>query len=98
MGHGLNLTIEEQKNIRTAILFLRNKVGGLKPLSKVLGFEARTLMNVTMGRATSPTMAFRIARFAKVGVDDVLTGRFPAPGTCPYCGHVPAKGDDERER
>jgi hypothetical protein len=42
-----DLTAEEQKNVRTALRFLR-----------------------------------------KVTVDDVLTGRFPAPGTCPHCGHM----------
>ena len=31
-------------------------------------------------------IAFRVARLAKVGVDDVLAGRFPPPGTCPHCG------------
>ena len=38
-------------------------------------------------RPATPTMAFRIAKLAGVGVDDVLAGRFPAPGTCPQCGH-----------
>jgi hypothetical protein len=35
----------------------------------------------------SPTMAFRVARLAGVGVDDILTGKYPPPGTCPLCGH-----------
>jgi hypothetical protein len=30
----------------------------------------------------------RIARFAKIGVDDLHAGNFPAAGTCPHCGHV----------
>jgi hypothetical protein len=25
------------------------------------------------------------------GVDDVLAGRFPAPGTCPHCGHTESR-------
>ena len=40
----------------------------------------------TARRAASPMVAFRVARFAGVGVDDVLTGAFPPPGTCPHCG------------
>jgi hypothetical protein len=32
-------------------------------------------------------MAVRVARLAGVGVDDVLSGRYPAAGTCPMCGH-----------
>jgi hypothetical protein len=39
----------------------------------------------------TPIIAFRIAKFAKVGVDDVLAGRFPEAGTCPRCGHRPEK-------
>jgi len=56
---------------------------------KALRYKARTLARVAETRAVSPIVAFRIARLAKVPVDDVLTGRFPAPGTCPYCGHKP---------
>ena len=32
-------------------------------------------------------LVVRVARFASVGVDDVLTGKYPPPGTCPHCGH-----------
>ena len=28
-----------------------------------------------------------LARLAEVGVDELLAGRFPPAGTCPYCGH-----------
>jgi hypothetical protein len=84
-----DLTKEEQTHVRTALKFLHHRTGGWEPLAKVLGFAARTLANVGEGRPTSASLAFRIARFAKVKVDDVLTGRFPAPGTCPYCGHCP---------
>jgi hypothetical protein len=40
------------------------------------------------GRSVSPAMAFRVARFVRAAVDDVLAGRFPAPGTSPPCGHA----------
>lgn len=36
----------------------------------------------------SPTMAFRVARMAGVGLDDLLAGRYPVKGMCPHCGHV----------
>jgi hypothetical protein len=43
-------------------------------------------------KVASASMAFRVARFAKVGVDDVLTGRCPDPRACPMCGHVRDEG------
>jgi len=35
----------------------------------------------------SASTAVRVARFAGVTVDDVLTGKYPPAGTCPHCGH-----------
>jgi hypothetical protein len=87
----IDLTPEEQTNVRTALRFLRARCGGWASLAKVLRFGESTLGNVANGHAAvGPVVAFRVARLAKVGVDDVLTGRFPAPGTCPHCGHYEA--------
>jgi hypothetical protein len=47
--------------------------------------------NVAAGRVVSASMALRIGRFVGVSVDDLLAGRFPPPGTCPYCGHAREK-------
>jgi hypothetical protein len=76
-----DLTTDEQKNVRTAVRFLRVRCGGWRPLAKALRFSKATLWR------PSPALAFRVARFAGVGVDDVLMGRFPPTGTCPHCGH-----------
>lgn len=93
-----DLTAEEQKNVRTALKFLRTRVGSWVTLAEVLRFGDTTLTNAVSGHsAVSVMIAFRTARFAKVGVDDVLTGRFPAPGTCPHCGHAPADTWDDAE-
>ena len=70
-----------------AVRFLRARCGGWAPLAKVLRFKDTTIANVANGRAVSATVAFRVARFAKVRVDDVIAGKFSAPGTCPHCGH-----------
>jgi hypothetical protein len=43
-------------------------------------------------KPVTATLAVRIAKFAKVGVDEVLTGWFPSQGTCPHYGHR-AEGD-----
>lgn len=88
----LDLTSAEQTNVRTALKFLRSRCGTWANVAKALGFKAPTLCAVAGSRKTaSPTLAVRIAKFAKVGVDAVLAGTFPAPGTCPHCGHVEEK-------
>lgn len=86
------MSIGEQTNVRTALKFLRARCGTWEQVAKALHFKGVSVRNVVAGhkRATAE-MAFRVARFAKVGVDDVLAGRFPAPGTCPHCGHCPEK-------
>jgi hypothetical protein len=82
-----DLTAQEQTHVRTALRFLRTRCGGWKPLAKVLHYQERSLARMTRGRVVGPIVAFRVARLAGVTVDDVLTGRFPSPGTCPHCGH-----------
>ena len=83
-----DLTQDEQKHVRTAIRFLRVRCGGWVPLTKVLRFTRSTLQK----DAPTPAVAFRVARLAGVGVDDVLAGRFPSAGTCPHCGHREVDG------
>jgi hypothetical protein len=84
----LNLTTKEQANVRAALRFLRTRCGTWATLAKALHLGESSAANVASGhRMVTPLIAFRVARFAKVGVDDVLTGRFPEPGTCPHCGH-----------
>jgi len=83
-----DLTVDEQKHVRAALRFLRARCGGWANVAKVLRFGESTLSDVANERRTAtPVLAFRVARLAKIGVDDVLAGRFPPPGTCPYCGH-----------
>ena len=83
-----DLTATEQTNVRAALRFLRARCGTWGAVSKALRFGESTVANVIGGKAVTPAMAFRVARLVKVPVDDVLAGRFPAPGTCPHCGHV----------
>jgi predicted nucleic acid-binding Zn finger protein len=77
------VTEAEQDNVRTALAFLRARSGGFKPLSKALRLAPTTLRG-----PVTPLLAFRVARLASVGVDDVLSRRYPPPGACPHCGHV----------
>ena len=80
-----DLTTKEQGNVRAALAFLRTRIGGWKPLSKALHTHPLTLSQRAI--PISASLAVRVARFAGVGVDDVLGGRFPPAGTCPHCGH-----------
>ena len=82
-----DLTKSEQEGVRQALRVLRARYGA-KPLVKVLRADAHTVRAVLAGEAMpTPALAFRVARLAGVGVDDVLTGKYPPPGTCAHCGH-----------
>ena len=85
-----DVTPEESAHVRAALVYLRTRSGGWAQIAKVLGFRVGHLTEVGSGRASvSAALVFRIARLAQVGVDDVLTGRYPAANACPHCGHVP---------
>jgi hypothetical protein len=84
-----DLTKEEQANVRAALVFLRARCGSWANVAKALKLGESSPGNIVSGHATAgPLVVFRIAKFAKVGVDDVLTGSFPPAGTCPHCGHA----------
>jgi hypothetical protein len=93
-----DLTKEEQVNVRTALRYLRARCGGWAPVSKALRFRGTTLVHVVGGQTVSASLAVRVARLAGVSVDDVLTGRYPEVGTCPYCGHRPESPTTEAAR
>jgi hypothetical protein len=77
------LSSAEQAHVRAALAFLRARCGGWRPLTKAIGFTRKTLT-----KPASPAVVFRVARLAGVGVDDILTGKYPPPGACAHCGHV----------
>jgi hypothetical protein len=84
-----DLTAPEQANVRTALRFLRTRCGGWAQVSKAVRSKHGTLASILSGKAVSASLAVRLAWFAEVGVDDVLTGAFPPAGACPHCGHCP---------
>jgi hypothetical protein len=84
-----DFTAKEVAAVRGALRFLRLRCGAWAPLAKALGFQPLTLPKIAGGhKAVSATLVIRIAKFAKIGVDDLLAGNFPAAGTCPHCGNV----------
>ncbi len=51
--------------------------------------EADTINRMSTGkRAVSVMAAFHVARFAGIGIDDLLAGKGAPPGVCPYCGRL----------
>lgn len=83
-----DLTSDEQDNVRAALRFMRAQAGTWESLAKGLRTQARALSDIVAGRnGGTARLVYRLARVAGVGIDDVLEGRFPPAGVCPYCGH-----------
>ena len=89
-----DLTLTEQKHVRTAMRYLRRKMGTRAALADALSATYRTIQHVTDGtRSVSASMALRVARLAEVSMDDLLAGRY-VPGACPRCGYAPDFADE----
>lgn len=81
------LTPAEQANTMAALRFLRTRVGTWRLLAGALGLHACSVRNIKKGlKGVSLNVAFRVSRLAQVPFDDVVKGRWPAPGMCPHCG------------
>lgn len=89
MSTKYGLTKDEQTHVRAALQFLRRQLGDWASLAKALHMSRHTLMHQGGTKAVTEVTAFRVARLAGVSVDAVLSGEFPEPGTCPYCGRGP---------
>ena len=73
-----DLNESEQRNVRTALRYLRLRVGAWEPLARALHIDEDTIEKVINGRrAVTPRTAFRVARFADVAIEDVLDGTYP---------------------
>ena len=84
-----DLTVEETMNVLRALRFLRTRCGGWAKLAPVLGYAPNSVKKILAGgKSISPTLTLRIARVAKVPIDDVLGGKYPPANVCRYCGHV----------
>lgn len=84
-----DLTKEEQARVRTALRFLHTRFQGWEPLAKALRVRHDSLGVVARGGAVTASLTFRVARLVSVGIEDLLTGKYPHPNACPHCGHVP---------
>ena len=87
--HASDLTPEEKANVRLALRFLRVRAGGVEQLAAVLKVKPKLIANACGVRGKpSAGLAIRAARMAGASVEDVLSGAFPPPGTCPHCGRT----------
>lgn len=92
-----DLTSKEQRSVRTTLLFLRVRSGGVwEPVAKALNAKTNTISKVVAGsREVDASLAIRVARLLGVGVDDLLAGRHMSARVCPHCGHPPEDFEDE---
>ncbi len=70
-----------------AVKVLCIRLGTLANVAKAMRAHPKTVQRAVSGRSQpSAGMAIKAAKLAGVPVDDVLSGKFPAEGSCPYCG------------
>jgi len=94
-----DLTEKEQRAVRTALRFLRLRMGAWAPLAEALRMEMDSLEKIVNGRRNvNAGLALRVARFVDVPIDDLLAGRYLSPRVCPHCGHPPDDFVDEDTR
>lgn len=89
-----DLTLTEQKHIRTALNYLRRKLGAWKPISDSLHLAPGTVEKMARGKATiTASTVFKLARLLDSSVDALLEGRL-LQGVCPRCGYSPDFDDE----
>jgi hypothetical protein len=84
------LTPDEQKRVRAALVFMYRRLGSWEALARAMGMKEHTVVYSARSANHPPTAAtaIRVARTARVPIDDVLDGKWPPKGACPLCGHV----------
>jgi hypothetical protein len=96
-----DLTATEQKAVRTALRFLRLRMGAWGPLAKALRYEWDSIQKVATGkRAVTPALALRVAPARGRG-DGRTAGRPVAvashlPALRPPAGRLSGRGHDRR--
>ncbi|HTA91228.1 MAG TPA: hypothetical protein VK745_16695 [Polyangiaceae bacterium] len=81
------LTAEEQANVLAFALKLRAEYRSWEAFAVALGVKQLAAFRACTGlQEPCAGLALRLARMAKVSVEDVLSGAFAKPGCCPMCG------------
>lgn len=83
---GLSLTSEQRANVRRALVHLHT-ARGREGAALALGLTKEALRKaMNLRRPVTMRLAVLIAYAIHRDVEDVLTGRWPAPNACPVCG------------
>lgn len=78
--------------VRLVLRYLRTVYGNWEVLAKQLKFDTTTVVHVVdERRAVSTTMAFRVARLARISIDGLLAGRYQPPKDACDCGFKPKR-------
>ncbi|MFO0656348.1 MAG: helix-turn-helix transcriptional regulator [Polyangia bacterium] len=89
-----DLTLTEQKHVRTGLRYLRRRLGTWKAVAESIHFSHVMVVRVVGEQyPVSASMAFRVARAIGASVDELLEGHF-LPGVCPRCGYSPDFADE----
>ena len=82
-----DLNAEEQENLRAALRVLVIRYRSWNRLAQAMGVLPRTVQKGSH-RCGKPGagLALRAARVAGTTVEEILAGKWPVPGACPYCG------------
>jgi len=88
MANPGKLSTEQEANVRAALMFLKRKFGTWEKLGKAMGMHAATVHqnSYRLRRPPNSGVAIRAARVACVPVERILSGLWPPPNACPYCG------------
>jgi len=79
------LTPAQGANVRVAITYVAVRYRTPKAFARALGLTVGAMWKLRgPSRIPSLRTAFVVAELAVVGVDDVLTGKWPG-GRCPHC-------------
>jgi hypothetical protein len=82
-----DLTSAEQEHVRAALHFLAKRFGDYTKLAKAMKTPRETVQRPALRGATvTAGVALRASRVARVPLEDILSGAWPRPGTCPHCG------------
>jgi len=87
----------EQRNVRTALRYLRVRTGGWITVAAALHCKPDTLGKIVSGRrGVTASLAVRIARLVEVSIDELLDGRALPAQLCPHCGRPTDDFTDEQ--
>jgi hypothetical protein len=93
----VKLTDREQRHVRTALRYMRSRVGGWAPLAAALHMQDESLSKVVSGRrGVTAKLAFAVARLIEGSIDDLLAGRL-LPKACRHCGRNPEEDFADEE-